>query len=584
MARNPELDHASAILENELPLESSTARMLEISRKLTAAYDEGLQRSTASMLASHIYHLPSGYEKGYFLAVDLGGSTLRVALVHLEGHKDAVRRGSVLDIDHPKPMSIVEIKSWSGAHVDQLKTLTGDAFFDWIAVRIGEVVVDKFGSKNAHCLPMGLSWSFPIENTSIDSGKVQGMGKGFCVAEGLLGTDLKSHFTNAFSRQGLTITLEALINDSLAALLSHAYVAPATRSALILGTGTNAAVSLPLSMLPSSKLHSNRPSGAEEVLLNTELSMYGTDIYPITKWDEALDAAMPRPGFQPLEYLIGGGYMGEIGRRIIVDFYQEEKILGEIPEIWRTPYSLPTEVLAIMEELPQDDMILTYHDIHHTLPLLKLTTADKRSLQLVAYHVSSRAATYCAIALHAMVQFREKGAKNLSSNPTNNIVPIAFVGSVMEKYPRLLKRTQQALDKLTGWTPGSDDNHMRIILEFAPESAIFGAAVAVAAALEKKTGTATSPVLVAPTSLPQTERSSNASTLLPTSQGLEEENKSLDSGMSRKLPKNHSLQDPPFDGADEADGSPPLRQPFWLRFKTFLHTVFRKVFTKKRQG
>jgi len=49
----------------------------------------------------------------------------------------------------------------------------------------------------------------------------------------------------------------------------------------------------------------------------------------------------------------------------------------------------------------------------------------------------------------------------------------------MEKYPTLQARTQMVLDRLIGWTPQTGDRQ-RLLLEFSQESAIYGAAVAVA--------------------------------------------------------------------------------------------------------
>lgn len=49
----------------------------------------------------------------------------------------------------------------------------------------------------------------------------------------------------------------------------------------------------------------------------------------------------------------------------------------------------------------------------------------------------------------------------------------------MEKYPLLRERTQQVLDRIVGWTPQTT-NKQRLLLEFSHESAIYGAAVAVA--------------------------------------------------------------------------------------------------------
>ncbi|KAK6534544.1 hypothetical protein TWF281_005858 [Arthrobotrys megalospora] len=594
MGKTPELSNLEEVLENELLASIPAEYMQGISTSLTAAYATGLKESTASMLPSHIYFLPSGQETGFYLAVDLGGSTLRVAIVHLEGYKDPSLRGSPIDPSNPRPMNIVVIRSWGGANVDHLKTLTGDVFFDWIADKIGEVVAEKFGKRMTdELLPLGLSWSFPIESTAIDRGKIQNMGKGFRVAEELLGTDLKDHFQKAFKRQGLNISMEAIINDSLATLLSHAYVSPATRCGLILGTGTNTAMSLPLKMLPESKLlpsHANRPNGAREVLVNTELSMYGRGILPMTKWDTDLDAAMPRPGFQPLEYLIGGAYLGEIARLIIVDF-QQKNLFEDIPSVWRTkPYSLGTEVLALLEERASDNLPTNYRELNEDYPDMAISESDAFALKTIAFQISSRAAKYCAISLHAIIKLRETVTTSPSSHPTEKIVPIAFVGTVMEKYPNLLRRTQDALDKLTGWQP-TTFNKQRIVLEFSAESAIFGAAVAVAAALEKKINPPVSPFSLAPPSpfniptplnFPPNERSSNASTLVGQGSSMEEESKPNPG----KVPESvgTGLQDPPFDNTDGThDGvtTPKPKEPFWRRIKAFIHSVFGKVFKKR---
>lgn len=55
-------------------------------------------------------------------------------------------------------------------------------------------------------------------------------------------------------------------------------------------------------------------------------------------------------------------------------------------------------------------------------------------------------------------------------------VTIACNGSVMEKYPAFLTRCQQYLDELTVLS-GSKSH--AVTLEMAPESSVFGAAVAV---------------------------------------------------------------------------------------------------------
>jgi len=189
--------------------------------------------------------------------------------------------------------------------------------------------------------------------TSLRSGLLQGMGKNFMAAHGLLGQDLGDLIQDACSRRGLNVQLNAIVNDSSATLLSKAYLDPSTRFALILGTGVNAAVHLPVHIFSPPKF-GTRPSSwhdsAQHVIVNTELSMFGRGILPYTKWDEQLLATHPNPTFQPLEHFVSGGYLGEIARLILVDGIQSTGLFGGIvPPNLRERYSLDTETLSRIE-------------------------------------------------------------------------------------------------------------------------------------------------------------------------------------------------------------------------------------------
>ena len=55
--------------------------MREVARKLTAACKKGLENEGAAvvkMFVTYVHSLPDGTEEGDFLALDLGGSNLRV--------------------------------------------------------------------------------------------------------------------------------------------------------------------------------------------------------------------------------------------------------------------------------------------------------------------------------------------------------------------------------------------------------------------------------------------------------------------------------------------------------------------------
>jgi len=179
------------------------------------------------------------------------------------------------------------------------------------------------------------------------------MGKGFMAAHGLLGQDLGDLIQNACSRQGLNVQLNAIVNDSSATLLSKAYLDPTTRFALILGTGVNAAAHLPVQIFSPQKF-GVRPSvwhdSAKHVIVNTELSMFGADILPYTKWDRLLLSTHSKPDFQPLEHFVGGGYLGEITRLVLVDGIKTAGLFGGIvPESLDERYSLETETISRIE-------------------------------------------------------------------------------------------------------------------------------------------------------------------------------------------------------------------------------------------
>jgi hexokinase len=153
--------------------------------------------------------------------------------------------------------------------------------------------------------------------------------------------------------QNLLIQVSAIINDGSATLLSRAYATQTTRFGLILGTGTNVSVMLPVSAIPAAKL-AGRPESwmqqAREVLVNTEYSMFGQDVLPFTKWDEELNSCHRLPDFQPFEHFVGGRYIGELVRRVVMDaITQAELFGGQVPDGLDEEYELQTKTLGIVE-------------------------------------------------------------------------------------------------------------------------------------------------------------------------------------------------------------------------------------------
>lgn len=116
-------------------------------------YNSGLQTISATglatMIPSFVTSLPTGNETGTYLSLDLGGSTLRVSAVKLQG------QGKV---------QVTEIKRHISPN-DPLRTCHVDIFFDWMVDCISELL-QKIGMATTQPhepLSLGVCWSFPVE-------------------------------------------------------------------------------------------------------------------------------------------------------------------------------------------------------------------------------------------------------------------------------------------------------------------------------------------------------------------------------------------------------------------------------------
>ncbi|KAH6647660.1 hexokinase-like protein [Truncatella angustata] len=474
-------------------------RLQCLSKDLKLQFRGRLQHHAESMLPSFNHLLPSGTERGHYLALDVGGSTLRVALVALRGREASGKESEIIR------MQCFKI-------TPEIKNLEGMNFFAWMAKRICEVVKeDTSSSSSGEPIPMGLAWSFPVEQTSLGGGLLLGMGKGFLATVGLLGQDLGKILQSACKQQGLNVELAAIVNDGSATLLSQAYVHEQTRFGLILGTGVNIAVHLPVSAFHRSKF-GNRPDSwfesASHVIVNTELGMYGHGVLPITRWDESLNASHPRPEFQPLEHLLSGYYLGEIVRLALVEAVESAGLLGGvIPPSLEQPYSLDTETLSRIESDPSSDFpsALPYFAATHPSDVPP-TAADLSAIRELSGYTLRRSSALLAASVFGLWELRhETEAEYLSSQPPSPLASpvaprkasfvadakaetalpqtkVAYNGSVIERYPGYRENCQDYINALV-----SESEHSgQIELVPALESSILGAAVALACVREQK--------------------------------------------------------------------------------------------------
>ena len=137
------------------PLLVEQDHLPDLASEFSKTYRSLAKDSTEQFLATPINVLPNGSETGRMLAIDVGGSNLRVGFVDLKGASMIGRSYS---------------RSW---RIDEdTRKGTGEYLFSWIGDRIAEVVgncqtdlLEQSQGKDSlgEVIPLGITWSFPLK-------------------------------------------------------------------------------------------------------------------------------------------------------------------------------------------------------------------------------------------------------------------------------------------------------------------------------------------------------------------------------------------------------------------------------------
>jgi hexokinase len=188
--------------------------------------NQGLGKNTHSEATikcwqTYVHDMPTSNEEGQFLALDLGGSNFRVLKLELG-------RNSFFKMDQEVFAISKELMAGSGLEL-----------FDYIASCLNTFVTSH-GLKSEKTLSLGFTFSFPMSQLGIDSGKLVRWTKGF-TCDGVVGQDIVELLNKSISNiPGLNIKTCAILNDTVGTLMSCAWKNPKTGVGLIVGTGCNA--------------------------------------------------------------------------------------------------------------------------------------------------------------------------------------------------------------------------------------------------------------------------------------------------------------------------------------------------------
>lgn len=240
----------------------------------------------------------------------------------------------------------------------------------------------------------------------------------------------------------------------------------------------NVAAHLPIHALDPSKFRSVSPptETSTHVLTNTELSMFGKDIFPMTRWDESLNATHILPDYQPFEYLVAGKYIGEIVRLMIVEATQTAGLFDGLiaPSLANITYSMDTKDLALIDVDVSHGLTASRTLFHQRHPSPHQPgERDMIFTKDIVRRVITRSIAYFTVGIHALTVLLQR----LDTLEMDHIT-IGCDGSIINKYPSYIERAQAMLNQMIEY----DDLHrkIRVKLERTTDSAVLGAAVAVA--------------------------------------------------------------------------------------------------------
>ncbi|MQL76421.1 hypothetical protein Taro_008806 [Colocasia esculenta] len=410
------------------------------------------------MILSYVDTLPTGGEKGLFYALDLGGTNFRVLRVQLGG-KD----GRVIDTEFQQ-VSIPQ----------ELMFGTTEELFDFIASELARFVEkegDRFQLRQEMKREIGFTFSFPVKQTSVDSGILIKWTKGFAVS-GTAGRDVVACLNEAMERQGLNMHVTALVNDTVATLAGARYWDDDVMVAVILGTGTNACYIEHTDVIP--KLQGPKPSSGRMVLqiINTEWGAFSNSL-PLTEFDRDMDSASINPGEQIFEKTISGMYLGEIVRRILLKMANTTALFGvSAPEKLCTPFTLSTPNICAMQQDESDDL-LTVGTILNDVVGAQSSLSARKTVVEVCDTIVERAGRLAGAGVVGILQKMEQDSKSLIFGKRT---VVAMDGGLYGHYPQYRKYLQDAVTELLG--PETSKN---VVIDHTKDGSGIGAALLAAA-------------------------------------------------------------------------------------------------------
>ncbi|KAK7108300.1 hexokinase-4-like [Littorina saxatilis] len=364
-------------------------------------------KSDHLMENTHIRQLMDGTENGEYLGLDLGGTNYRVVLAKFKnGVADITIQNYVI------PEHVLSGPS-SGA-------------FDFIADGIRQFF-EKYNMKGrTKKIPLGFTFSFPSRQKTLKSQTLVTWTKSFKCPDGP-GLDPVQLLEEALQRNAPDVPVEVVVvmSDTTSTLMAGNYVDKKARIGLILGTGCNAAF---VENLDNIERWSGDRKDPQHVIVNVEWGATGDKgclDFCRTKYEKQLDQLSNHPKSFTFEKSVGGLYLGELVRLMLVELAKEGLVFGGyLPPSLQPPWSLTATQITQIESDKGDDSSNTVSALKE-LGVSDPDADDVAVVREVAEMVCRRGAYVVSCGLAALVKRMGLAA-----------VTVAIDGSVYERHPK----------------------------------------------------------------------------------------------------------------------------------------------------
>ncbi|KAL2621916.1 hypothetical protein R1flu_002121 [Riccia fluitans] len=421
--------------------------------------------SRLKMLPSFVDVLPTGDEKGLYYALDLGGTNFRVLRVQLGGKEGRVIKQEYEEVSIPH----------------KLMAASGQELFEFIAKELAHFVNregDGFRPHGNQKRELGFTFSFPVNQTSINSGTLVQWTKGF-TCDGVPGKNVVQFLEEAMEKVGLKMRVTALVNDTVGTLAGGRYWNEDVMVAIILGTGTNACYVERADTI--NKWNGLLPKSGTMVI-NTEWGNFWSSHLPKTYADEGLDADSVNPGEQGFEKLVSGMYMGDIVRRVLLKMAQEAEIFGKpIPPKLMQPYTLSTPHMSKMHGDETRDLRNVAKVLKDAFNITNTSLTVRKIVYMICDVVCERGGRLAGAGIVGILKKIGRDGtgtgsgswgqgKNISCKPRRTVV--AMDGGLYEHYAKFREYLQAAATELLG-----EEVSKNVVIELSKDGSGIGAAL-----------------------------------------------------------------------------------------------------------